>query len=79
MHPSRMTTRRGMIAIVLILAIDLIPATRSARADEPFFPDLVFDTDREHNGPSATTSRSLKLRRIGTCHNIEVGLRLSAC
>jgi hypothetical protein len=49
MKLPRMVNRRGMIATVVILAIDFMPATRSAGADEPFFPDLVFDTNRKIN------------------------------
>src|SRR5271166_4529571 len=49
MRILRMSTIRQMMAVALVVAVGLIRADGVAQADEPFFPDLVFDTDREGN------------------------------
>src|SRR4051794_40881868 len=51
MQLTRMTNWRKMTvtAMMLIVAIDVMSAVCPVRAEERFFPDLVFDANKEHN------------------------------
>jgi hypothetical protein len=40
---------RVIMIAAAIVAIDFVLTMQVARADEAFFPDLVFDEDRERN------------------------------
>jgi hypothetical protein len=51
MQLTEMTNWRKMTvtAMMLIVAIDVMSAVCPVRAEERFFPDLVFDANKEHN------------------------------